>query len=67
MEKKTTTFNQLQYIADYNKANIVYRKLSLNKTVPEDMVLLSWLDSRPEGTSGYLKHLIRKDMEGETK
>lgn len=57
-------YNKKQYDKEYLRQNIVYRKMNLNKQVPEDMTLLSWIDSRSEGTSAYLKKLVRNDMTG---
>ena len=53
-EKKTA------YDMQYMKAHTVKMTLQLNRTT--DAELLSWLDSQ-ENRNGYIKGLIRADME----
>ena len=45
------------------KENIKHVKISMNKTKAEDRELIDWLDSQPGGASGYMKDLIRADIE----
>lgn len=60
--QKSGNFDQAKYIKEYNNEHIKYRKLSLNIGKDEDVEIMEWLDSRPEGTSAYLKSLILEDM-----
>jgi len=57
-----TSYEQMQYIKDYNREHIYYRKLSFNVSNEDDMRMMKWLDERPQSTSSYLKQLIREDM-----
>lgn len=51
---------ELRAIKKYNKENKQQIKFSINrKTEPE---LLAWIESQ-ENKQGYIKDLIRKDME----
>lgn len=60
--QKSGLFNQQEYVANYNKENIVYRKLSFNRQKPDDMKLLEWIDGQRESTSAYLKRLVMEDL-----
>lgn len=60
--QKSGDFDQNKYVAGYLKNNIKLVHVSLNRTKPEDMRILEWLQKQPEGASGYLKRLILKDM-----
>lgn len=60
--KPSGEFDQKQYIKDYAKANIIYRKMNFNRLKQDDMAIVSWLDSQPEGVSNYLKRLIAEDI-----
>ena len=55
-------FDQKQYVNEYIKAKIVYRRMNFNKGKPDDMEMVEWLDSQPEGVSNYLKRLVADDM-----
>ena len=61
-KEKTGTFDQKEYNKAYNREHIVYRKMNLNNSIPEDQEILNWLDSREEKTSVYLKRLVLEDM-----
>ena len=56
-------FDQAAYIRQYQRENRIEKKVTFNRRDPDDMHLLDWLTSRPEGMVQYLKALIRKDME----
>lgn len=56
-------FDQKQYMKDYYKEHVKWRKVSFNDTVPEDVVLREWIDGQQESTSAYIKRLVRQDME----
>ena len=60
--KPSGEFNQKEYIKEYIKTKIVYRRINFNVGKPDDMAMVSWLDSRPDGVSNYLKRLIQEDM-----
>ena len=55
-------FNQSEYVKDYQRRNIRYRKMNFNLTKPEDTEMLEWIDRQPEGASNYLKKLVTADM-----
>ena len=55
-------FNQAEYIKRYQREQRIEKKVTFNRNNPEDMILLEWLMSRPEGMVKYLKALIRSDM-----
>lgn len=59
MEKKDKAVYDMQYA----KENLQQVRMSLNKS--KDADLLSWLE-RQTNKQGYIKELIRKDMEGKT-
>jgi len=61
--QKSGTFDQMEYIKQYNNQHIKYRKLSLNVSKEEDNRVLEWLDAQPDGISSYLKRLIQEDMQ----
>ena len=56
-------FNQAEYIKEYQRENRITKKVTFNRKNPDDMVMVEWLDNRPEGIVQYLKRLIREDME----
>ena len=60
--KKSGDFDSNKYVVQYMKENIVHVKVSLNKSKPDDVKMMEWIKEQPEGASGYLKRLIRKDM-----
>lgn len=60
--EKSGAFDMKAYIRDYQREYIFYKKLNLNSKNEADMELARWLDSWPEGTSNYLKRLVREDM-----
>lgn len=55
-------FNQNEYIKEYQRQNIRYRKMNFNLTKVEDTEMLEWIARQPEGASNYLKRLVEKDM-----
>lgn len=60
--KSSGNFDQKQYVNDYIKAKIIYRRMNFNNGKPEDMNMVEWIDSHPEGVSNYLKRLAAEDM-----
>lgn len=58
-------FNQAEYIRQYQREHRIEKKVTFNRNNPDDMNLLGWLASRPEGMVQYLKSLIRSDMENQ--
>ena len=58
--KVTEEFNQGQYTQQYIKENIRQIRFSLNQRTEQD--LIDWMDQQPN-KQGYLKQLIRADME----
>ena len=61
--KPSGLFDQSKYIQQYIHDNIKHIKVSLNKNKPEDMQMIAWIAQQEEGASGYIKRLIREDME----
>ncbi len=57
------TFNQAEYVKRYQRENRIDKKVTFNRNNPDDMALLQWLSSRPDGMVQYIKSLIRSDME----
>lgn len=60
-EKK---FNQSEYVDEYRRENIRQIGFGINKATEAD--LLEWLD-RQKNKQGYIKQLIREDMERKKK
>lgn len=56
-------FNQAEYIKQYQREQRVEKKVTFNRNNHDDMILLDWLTSRPDGMVHYIKSLIRTDME----
>lgn len=56
-------FNQAEYVKRYQRENRIDKKVTFNRNNPDDMALLQWLSSRPDGMVQYIKSLIRSDME----
>lgn len=59
---KSGNFDQEQYVNEYIKANIKYRRINFNVNKKDDMKMVEWIDSQPEGVSNYLKKLVKNDM-----
>ena len=55
-------FNQAEYIKKYQREQRIEKKVTFNRNNPQDMILLEWLMSRPEGMVKYIKSLIHSDM-----
>lgn len=55
-------FDQAEYIRQYQRENRIEKKVTFNRNNPDDMALLEWLQSRPDGMVHYIKTLIRSDM-----
>ena len=53
-------FDQTKYVEGYLKTNIKQVRVSLNKRNDADVI--EWLKEQPS-ESGYIKRLIRMDME----
>lgn len=60
--KKSGLFDQKEYVNRYHRENIARKNVTFNRGKPEDMALLEWAESKPEGFVAYVKHLIRDDM-----
>lgn len=58
--KVKEVFDQGEYVKTYIKENVKQIKFGLNKKTEAD--LLEWLEEQPN-KQGYLKELIRADME----
>ena len=60
--KPSGEFDQKEYIKEYIKDNIVYKRINFNRGDSDDMAMVAWLESRDEKISNYLKRLISEDM-----
>lgn len=60
--QKSGNFDQKAYVNGYIKTKIVYRRMNFNAGKPDDMAMVEWIDSQPEGVSNYLKRLVCEDM-----
>lgn len=60
MMERAGGFDQGKYLRDYQKANILQVKLQLNRKT--DGELIDWLEQQAN-RQGYIKGLIRRDME----
>ena len=60
--KKTTDFNQQEYVRGYIHDRIRYKKINFNLGNAEDIAIMQWIDGREENTSAYLKRLVKEDM-----
>ena len=55
-------FDQNRYVQQYLHQFRAAKSLTFNKKNPDDMAMLEWIDSQPEGVNKYLQRLIREDM-----
>lgn len=62
-KKASGLFDQAEYVKEYQRENRITKKVTFNRKNLDDMEMVEWLDSRPEGIVQYLKRLIREDME----
>ena len=51
-----------KYDQEYMRQNITRKLIPFNRLKQDDMEILAWLNSRPEGATAYIKDLIRRDM-----
>lgn len=58
VRKKSGSFDQIEYIKEFNKAN--YRKYEF-RVKKENVDLIKWLDKKQNKTA-YIINLIEKDM-----
>ena len=52
--------NNAEYLAQYEKENLRQIRLKINRKTEPD--LLAWIEKQ-DNIQGYIKELIRKDME----
>lgn len=64
---KSGNFDQKEYEKAYHKEYTKYRKANFNTLNDEDQQMMKWIDAQPEGTSGYLKRLVKNDMTARAK
>ena len=55
-------FDQAEYIKQYQREQRIEKKVTFNRNNPDDIALLEWLTTRPDGMVKYIKGLIRSDM-----
>lgn len=65
--KPSGNFNQSEYIKQYLREHITYRKMTINSGNEQDQIISAWIDSQPESISAYLKRLVLEDMQKHTK
>ena len=54
-------FNKQDYDQQYNKANVITKRVPFNRQNPDDVELLEHLKQH-ENFTQYIKQLIRQDM-----
>ena len=54
--------NKKSYNREYARKNFRCKNVQFNVQYKEDIELLEWVQSRPEGGNTYIKGLIRDDM-----
>lgn len=62
MEEEKKQFDKYAYDQQYIKNYVQLVQISFNRTKQDDMEMIAWLNSRPEGKTRYMKSLIAKDM-----
>lgn len=62
-KQKSGLFDPKVYGKQYQQSFIVYRKINFNRQNSADMEMMNWIDEQEEGTSNYLKRLVRSDMD----
>ena len=60
--KASGTFDQNKYVGQFIHDNIKYRQMNFNMGKPEEAAMHAWIGEQPEGSSNYLKRLVREDM-----
>ena len=58
----TKHFDQTAYTIQYNKENVITKRVPFNRQNPNDMQLLDWSANQSESFTAYVKRLITKDM-----
>lgn len=58
-----TKEQKYSYDKAYLQENTTRVSLVFNKRKPDDLILMEWLKAQAEGSNGYIKRLIREDME----
>jgi hypothetical protein len=61
-EENSVNQKKSRYDQEYMRQNITRKLIPFNKLKQDDMEILEWLNSRPEGATAYIKDLIRRDM-----
>jgi hypothetical protein len=61
--KKSGNFDQQKYIREYQSQFVKCKKAVFNTQNPDDVKMMEWIDSQPEGASSYMKRLVKADME----
>ena len=56
------SFDKARYDQEYNRTNIITKRVPFNRTVQEDVELLTFADEHGNFTR-YVKDLIRQDLE----
>ena len=59
---KSGKYDDAEYKKQYQRSHIRFRKMNFNVDKPDDVVMIEWLDSQPEGVSNYMKRLVSDDM-----
>lgn len=61
-ETRVDKFDKSAYDQEYQRKNIVIKRVPFNRQTESDRELLAWVEGR--NFSGYVKGLIRDDMDG---
>lgn len=60
---KEQPFDKAAYDIQYNRDNIVTKRVPFNRQNPNDMQLLDWSANQSESFTAYVKRLIAKDLQ----
>ena len=55
-------FDKSAYDRQYMKQNVAVKNIIFNRTKPEDMELLDWINQQKPSGNQYVKDLVREDM-----
>lgn len=58
-----TDGDKYNYDQQYIRSNVTFINVSFNRRKPDDVAILNWLNGLNESKVGYIKRLIREDME----
>lgn len=59
--------NKKKYNNEYAKNFFKSKLIQFNVQYPDQMEMLDWINSQPEGGNEYIRRLVRADMEARKK